>query len=97
MMDHDHLAEAMQSAKQPASNLYTGVYTIDSGKSQGFLSELVVLTNFGAINEIEIFTCDNCGRRGLDKEFYELRYVEPMTSEYPGHPGDLWCAQGTCL
>jgi hypothetical protein len=77
--------------------MYEGLYKVDSDKSKGFLSELVVLMNFGAITEVEIFTCYNCGRRGLDKEFYELANVESASWFHPGYPGDYICGSGSCF
>ena len=100
MTDHDHLAEAMRSADM-SIGMYAGLYRIDSTKAKGFLSELVVLTNFGCIEEVDVFECANCGRRGLDAEFYQLVNVEPanygMRDPYPGYNGDLVCAKGSCL
>lgn len=52
------------------------VYTIDYAKAEdlGFLSELVVLTSFGAIERVEKIQCDDCGYAspmppGPDSEF----------------------------
>ena len=77
-------------------SMYEGLYRVDSDKAKGFLSVLVVLMNFGCITEVEVFECYNCGRRGLDEDFYELVNIEPMTHEYPGYQGDLKCRNDSC-